>query len=362
MSASPFVSMHPILSSLVEGRSLDEAQARAAFTNILAPERSESQSAAFLALIQARGPVVAELVGGATVMREHVSAVDVPAGLTIVDTCGTGGTHSRCFNISTSAAIVAAAAGREHQIAVAKHGNRSVTSASGSANVLDALGVKMPVSGITLTRCLDEVGLCFCFAPAHHPVMKYAGPIRQALGFRTIFNLLGPLTNPAGARRQLIGVPDERIADLMIQTLQRLGADRAMVITTGLPQGDGTKGAERRLGEMTPCAPIHARELHQNQITTSTLDPTSLGLSPCTPTDLEVDSPDASAVVIREVLAGNAGPARDTVILNAGAALLMADAAANLRDCMTMAEAAIDDGRAAATLEGLVRLTQADAT
>ena len=196
--------MKTLLAQLVDGQPLSAEQAVQGFERIMSGQAEPAQTGALLALISQRGPTVDELVGAATVMRQKAVPVAVPEGLTIIDTCGAGGTGSTFFNISTAAALVAAGAGRSLGLGVAKHGNRSVTSRSGSSNVLENLGVNLQAPPEVLTKCLDEAGMCFCYAPAHHPAMKYAGPVRAALGFRTVFNLIGPLTNPAGARRQLV--------------------------------------------------------------------------------------------------------------------------------------------------------------
>src|SRR5690606_23819214 len=197
---------------------------------------------------------------------------EVPHGLTVVDTCGVGGTKSSFFNISTAAGLVVAAIGRPRGVVVAKHGNRAITSRSGSSQALETLGVKLQVSGETLTRCLDEVGFCFCFAPSHHPAMKHAAPIRAELGIRTIFNLIGPLTNPAGATRQLIGVPTAALTATFAEVLRELAAEHAMIVHSTLPDG-------RPLGELTNFGPTIAHELHRGMIKSITIDPADLGVS-----------------------------------------------------------------------------------
>ncbi len=342
--------MKELLSQLLTNQPLSRDQAEAGFETIMTGQADPAQTGAFLALMQTRGPVVDEVVAGATVMRRHLVPVRVPEGLTIIDTCGTGGTHSTFFNISTSAAIVAAAAGRPKGLAVAKHGNKSVTSASGSANVLGELGVTVPAAPEVLTQCLDEIGICFCFAPAHHPAMKHAGPVRQALGFRTIFNLLGPLTNPAGARRQLLGVPNVQIAQLMIAALKQLDAEEAMVVTTTLPDG-------KTLGEMTNCAPTTLEHLKAGRIDQSELDAAALGMPLALPESVSVATPAESAAVIRGVFAGESGPARDIVLLNTAAALRVGGLTDDWAEGVALAAEALDSGAAAKTLETLVKLT-----
>ncbi|MEM9881899.1 MAG: anthranilate phosphoribosyltransferase [Planctomycetota bacterium] len=344
--------MKDLLAQLLTGAALDVDQAVAAFGAVMAGEAEPAQTAALLTLIAQRGPTADELVGAATAMRRVAVPVDVPAGLTAVDTCGAGGTGSSVFNISTAAALVAAAAGRPRGVAVAKHGNRSVTSRSGSSNVLETLGVNLDAKPETLTRCLDEAGMCFCYAMTHHPAMRFAGPVRAALGFRTIFNLVGPLTNPAGARRQLIGVPSPEVAGLMAEALQRLGAERAMLVHTVLPGGAS-------LGELTTFGPATATELRHGMVQTYPVDPAALGLPFALPDSVTIEDPADSARLVMRVLDNQPGPARDITILNAAAALLVADAVDTLEYGLELAAAAVADGAAKRVLETLVTLTNA---
>ncbi len=344
--------MKALLQQLVAGESLSVEQAVHGFDLIMTGRAEPAQTGALLSLIAQRGPTVDEVVGAAQVMRREAVPVRCPAGLTIVDTCGAGGTGSTLFNISTAAALVAAAAGRPRGVAVAKHGNRSVTSRSGSSNVLEQLGVRLDASGQTLTRCLDEAGMCFCYAPQHHPAMKHAGPVRAALGFRTIFNLLGPLTNPAGARRQLIGVPSPEAAQLMAEVLLRLDAERTMLVHTVLPDGHS-------LGELTTFGPASAVELHHGMTRQYPIDAASLGLPFALPDSVTIQTPADSAKLVMRVLDNQPGPARDIVVLNAAAALMVADAVESLEAGLVLASDAINDGRAKRVLEQLVKLTQA---
>ncbi|MFP4144908.1 MAG: anthranilate phosphoribosyltransferase [Phycisphaeraceae bacterium] len=348
--------MKHLLAQLLDGTPLDVEQAIEAFDLIMTGEAPPAQTGALLALIETRGPSVEEIVGAATVMRRKLRAVTVPDGQTLVDTCGTGGTKSTFFNISTAAAIVTAAAGRELGIGVAKHGNRSVTSRSGSAQVFEALGVKIQVQPQTLTRCLEDAGICFCFAPAHHPAMRHAGPVRQQLGFRTIFNLVGPLTNPARANRQLLGVASKELTGQIAEVLDRLHARRALVVHSVLPTG-------QPLGELTTLAPAEVTEVHDGTLRSYELDPASLGLKP--PADaaaISIDGPEASAAIIRGVLDGENGPARDIVRLNAAAALMAAGGAADLSEGLQRAAEAIDSGTAKKGLERMAQITQEDPT
>ncbi len=345
--------MKELLAQLATGQPLSEQQAHLAFDRIMSGEADPIQTAAMLSLIQLRGPAVEEIVGAAQVMRERVCPVEVPEGLTVIDTCGMGGTGSIFFNISTTAALVAAAVARPHGVTVAKHGNRAITSRSGSAQVLESLGVKLQVAPTTITRCLDEAGIGFCFAPSHHKAMKHAMPIRQSLGFRTIFNLLGPLTNPAGARRQLIGVPSRELTQTIAEVLCRLDAEHAIIVHSESPDANG-------LGELTTFGPNHICELRHGTLKTHQLDPESLGLPFAVPGSLTVDGPDQSAALVRQVLEGRHGPARDIVALNAAAALLVAGVAKNYQDGLDQACQAIDNKTAARALDRLISLTQAD--
>ena len=343
--------MKALLDQLVGGQALTTPQAEEAFDLIMTGRAEPAQTGALLALIAQRGPTVEEIVGAARVMRREVVPVQVPPGRVVVDTCGAGGTGSTLFNISTAAALVVAAAGRDRGVVVAKHGNRSVTSRSGSSNVLEQLGVKLDVSGPTLTRCLEEAGMCFCFAPQHHPAMKHAGPVRAALGFRTIFNLLGPLTNPAGAPRQLIGVPSTEVGHLMAEALLRLDAQRALLVHTRMPDGHS-------LGELTTFGPATAIEVHHDMTRQYPIDPVGLGLPFAIPDSVTIQSPADSARIVTRVLERQHGPARDIVSLNAAAALQVADAVDSLEEGLDLATQAIDRGDAKAVLDRLVELTR----
>lgn len=345
--------MKHLLQQLVEGESLTRAQAVEAFELIMEPSEAggtPAQVGALLALIASRVPTVDELVGAATVMRSRVVRVPVPAGLTVLDTCGAGGTGSSFFNISTTAALVVAGLSRSRGVVVAKHGNRAITSKSGSAEVLEALGVNLSAPPETLTRCLDEAGVCFCFAQRHHPAMKNVAPIRKELGVRTIFNLLGPLTNPAGATRQLIGVPTAELTVTFAAVLGELGAERAMIVHSTLPDG-------RPLGELTNFGPSVAQEFCRGAMRGLTIDPADLGVPFAVPESVTVKDAAGSAALVREVLAGRHGPARDVVRLNAAAAFVVADLASDLREGLELATESIDTGAASGALEKLAAVT-----
>ncbi|MFA9479380.1 anthranilate phosphoribosyltransferase [Phycisphaerales bacterium AB-hyl4] len=352
--------MKHLLAHLVTGNTLSTEQAVEAFELIMTGQATPAQTGALLAMIEHRGATIDEIVGAATVMRDKVKCVTVPAGLRVIDTCGTGGDHAGTFNISTAAALVAAGAGKPQGIAVAKHGNRSVTSNSGSSQVLDTLGVKLQVTPDTLSRCLEEAGLCFCFAPSHHPAMKHAAPIRAELGFRTLFNVLGPLTNPAGATRQVIGVFATQMTKPIANVLARLGADHAMVVHGQIPDDDG-KHVDG-LDELSTCGPSQISEVRDGKVKTYEIDPDDLGLSYSHPKALKVDSPERSAAVIRELLEGEVGPPRDIVMLNAAAALVVAELAEDLPEGLELARESIDSGAAKQALDRLVEITTADPT
>jgi anthranilate phosphoribosyltransferase len=342
--------MKEILSALLNELTLSRQQMVDVFEQIMTGQAEPAAVGAFLALIQQRGASVEEITGAATVMRDKVTKVTVPDGLTAIDTCGTGGDHAGTFNISTAAAIVAAGAGRAENLVVAKHGNRSVTSKSGSSQVLETLGVKLMVTGETLTQCLDEAGLCFCFAQAHHPAMKHAAPIRAALGIPTIFNILGPLTNPAGASCQVMGVFSHNLTEPIAQVLANLGTKNAMVV-----HGKG-------VDELVTWGASRVSQVLDGEVSTYDINPADLGIKPCRVEELQVDSPVGSAGVIEDILSGKKGPARDIVCLNAGAALFVGGVAKDLATGYALAQHAVDSGAAKGALDKLVAITQADAS
>ncbi len=351
--------LQTLLRIIATGRTLSETQAHDAFAAVMAGHATDAQIGALLAGLQARagGPAVDEIVGAARAMRDHARPVHVPDDIDVIDTCGTGGDSTGTFNISTTAAIIAAAAGAH----VAKHGNRSVTSNSGSSQVLEQLGVRLDCDDATLQRCLTQARLCFCFAPAHHPAMKHAVGPRKQLGFRTIFNVLGPLTNPAGAKRQVIGVFDDRLTETLAAVLDRLGAVHAMVVhgkTLAAP--DTTEGG-LGLDEITTTGPTQITVLKRGIIETSQLHPADLGLNAAGLAELRIDGVEASARVVLAVLDGMKGPARDIAALNAAAALVVADRAADLHEGLALAFEAIDSGAARQCLDQLVRITRAGA-
>lgn len=337
-----------ILKQLLMGMPLSVRQAESAFEQILSGTWTDAHIGAMLALIASRpgGPTVDELVGGARVMRRHVTPIAVPAtGGRLIDTCGTGGAP-KAFNVSTIAAIVTAAAA-PGRVLIAKHGSTSRTG-RGSAELMQALGVNVAASPEAQTRCLEKLGVCFCFAIHHHPAMKHAAPARKALGFPTIFNLLGPLTNPAGAPRQLMGTYSADLAQKLAHTLARLGAQKAIVVTSH----DG-------LDELTITDTNIVHTVENGAISTRVLDARSLGLVHVKFESLVVATLEDAVRIARDVITGVKGPHRDMVLLNAAGALVAADAAADFAEGILQAARAIDSGAAAQTLDGLIAQSNA---
>lgn len=345
--------MKELLKQLVAGQSLSESQAFLAFTTLMAGEADAAQMASLLTLLAVREPTIDELVGAATAMRKFATAIDAPED--VVDTCGTGGVHSRIFNVSTTAAIVAAACG----VPVAKHGNRSVTSKSGSADVLSALGVNLNASPAVQARCLRELNICFAFAQKHHPSMKHIAPVRQSLGFTTIFNLCGPLANPAGSRRQLMGVGQLPLTEKMLHVLMRMGARRAMVVHgfVGNPPCGGELDQRTRLCEISTFGPTQVCQFDGSSLKTYTVWPSDLDLLTETVADVEISTPAESANLMKSILMGGQVPGRSLVLANAAGALWVGGKVTTLREGVELAAHAIDSGAAARTLEKLISLT-----
>jgi anthranilate phosphoribosyltransferase len=329
------------IGKLVNREDLSEAETIDVMDQIMTGEATPLQVAAFLTALRMKGETVQEITGAARVMREKVHRVGVKANR-VLDTCGTGGDQKGTFNISTTSAFVVAGAG----VTVAKHGNRSVSSQSGSADVLAALGVKIDASKEKVEECLEKIGIGFLFAPLLHEAMKYAVQPRRDIGIRTIFNLLGPLTNPAGATHQLTGIYDGGLTELIAQVLRNLGTVRAMVV-------HGLEG----LDEISLSGPTRVSELKEGQVRTYTLTPEELGLERCRLEELLGGSPEHCAHALRGVLGGEKGPKRDVVLLNAGAALYVARAADSLAEGMHLAAQSIDSGKAREKLEFLIQTT-----
>jgi len=328
---------------VLDGHDLTRDEACEAMSSIMRGETTPAQIAGFLVALRAKGETADEIAGCADAMRGRVLAVH-PRRDDLVDTAGTGGDGARTLNISTAAALVAAAAGA----GVAKHGNRAVSSASGSADVLEALGFELEQQPERIARSIDELGFGFLFAPAHHPAMRHAAAVRRELGTRTVFNLLGPLTNPAGARAQIVGVYSPGLVRTIAEVLARLGTRRAFVV-------HGAGGID----ELSPCGPNQACEVVGGDVHERTIDPEELGLERCSPEELRGGSPAENAQAIRNVFAGEPGARRDAILLNAAGAIAAAGRADDLQDGLELARRAVDSGAAAERLEQLVAFSRA---
>ena len=328
------------IDDVCSGTHLTADHASAVLDEIMEGRASDVQTGAFLVALRAKGETVAELVGLARTMRRLAAGVEV-ARDDLVDTAGTGGGPST-FNISTSAALVAAAAG----CAVAKHGNRSSTSRSGSADLLEALGVRIDLDPPAVARCIDEVGFGFMFAPRHHAAMKHVVPVRKELAVRTIFNFLGPLTNPAGASRQLLGVSDRRYQETIAEALVGLGCERALVVR-----------AEDGVDELGIEGQTRVIEVKDRTTEEWFVNPESLGLERAEVADIHGGSPEENAATVNRVFEGQSGPARDVVVLNAGAAILVGGGATDLAEGMERAAKAIDSGAARDVVARLVEMS-----
>ncbi len=330
------------LSKIVEGRNLTEEESAQVMGEIMSGTATPAQIGGFLTALRLKGETVAEITGCARTMREYAVAVK-PAVSRLVDTCGTGGDRAGTFNISTAAAFVVAGAG----LPVAKHGNRSVSSRCGSADVLEALGVNLQLSAGQIASCIEEVGIGFLFAPSLHVAMKHAVGPRREMGIRTIFNILGPLTNPARAQAQVIGVFDPALTELMAGVLQRLGVERAMVV-------HGMDG----LDEISISAPTRVTELKDGRIETYWIEPETMGLPRSSLEDVRGGLAPENAALIRKILEGKPGPEADIVVANAAAAITVGGLAGNLPEGVAIARESIRLGRALRKLEGLVSITR----
>jgi len=342
VSAPPNELVTEAIETLSGGRDLSAEESAAVLAEIMSDAVSPVQIAGFLVALRTKGETVEELVGLATTMRRLALRVEVNRQ-DLLDTAGTGG-GAHTFNVSTTAALIAAGAG----CAVAKHGNRSATSSSGSADLLEALGARIDLDAAAVARCIEETGFGFMFAPAHHHATRSVGPVRRELAVRTIFNFLGPLTNPAGARRQLIGVSEPRYLETIAGALARLGVDRALVVA-----------GEDGLDEVSASAPTRVLEVNGELIAAYTVHPAELGIDGDAGAAPPGGTPEENAMLTRAVLAGGGGPARELAIVNGGAAIYAAGAAASLRDAVALARDVVDDGRAARALERFVAATQA---
>ena len=331
------------LARLLDGHDLSRAEARAVMNEVMDGEATPAQIGGLLVALRLKGETADEIAGCAEAMRAHVLAVR-PARDDLVDTAGTGGDGASTINISTAAALVAAAAGA----GVAKHGNRAVSSACGSADVLEALGFRLELPPARIERSIDELGFGFLFAPTHHPAMRHAAPVRRELAARTIFNVLGPLTNPAGARAQVVGVYAPALVPTIAQVLAQLGARRAFVV-------HGAGGID----ELSPAGPNLVCEVADGEVRQREIDPLELGVPRCDPGELRGGSPEENAAAILAVFAGENGGRRSAVLLNAAGAIAAAGHANDLREGLGLAVEALDSGAAAARLEELIRFSQA---
>jgi anthranilate phosphoribosyltransferase len=332
------------ITRLLEGYDLTRAEARDVMGTIMRGEATPAQIGGFLVALRFKGETAAEIAGCAEAMREHVLAVH-PKREDLVDTAGTGGDNAHTLNISTAAALVAAAAGA----GVAKHGNRAVSSSSGSADVLEALGFELDLPPERIEQSIDELGFGFLFAPTHHPAMKYAAPVRRELATRTVFNVLGPLTNPAGARAQVVGVFGADLVPTIAAVLAELGAHRAFVV-------HGAGGID----ELSPAGPNLVAEVVRGQVVERTIDPLELGVPRCSPDELRGGSPEENAAAIRRVFDGADGGARDAILLNAAGAIAASGHATDLREGLELAREAVASGAAGERLDALVAFSRGD--
>jgi len=329
------------IKKLVSGSSLDSEEAAGVMQQIMKGEATPAQFGAFVTALRLKGETVDEIVGLAGVMRAN--AILVKVSCEVVDTCGTGGDGSGTFNISTAAAFIAAGAG----LTVAKHGNRAMSSRCGSADVLEALGVNINLDAEQVSECLDQVGIGFMFAPIFHPAMKHAAASRREIGIRIVFNILGPLTNPAGARSQVLGVSEKPLVDKLAQALGKLGCRHALVVH-----------GEDGLDEITICDTTYICELKNGEVESYTTSPEELGVKRACLKDIRGGSASDNAAMVRDVLRGGQGAYRDVALVNAAAALLAGDKVESLKQGVELAAEVIDKGYALEKLEQFVKISQ----
>jgi anthranilate phosphoribosyltransferase len=334
-----------LVGAMLDGRDLTREEAREAMHEIMRGEATQAQIAGFLVALRAKGETADEIAGCAEAMRGHVLPVQ-PQRTDLVDTAGTGGDGKHTLNISTAAALVAAAAGA----GVAKHGNRAASSQTGSADVLEALGFELDIPPEAIAQSIDDLGFGFMFAQAHHPAMKYAAPVRKELGTRTVFNVLGPLTNPARARAQVVGVYSAALVRPIAEALVQLGSHRAFVV-------HGADGID----ELSPTGPNLVCEVVDGGVRERTIDPAELGLEPCRIEELAGGSPPENAALIRAVFEGEQSGRRSAILLNAAGAIAAGGHAEDLHEGIELARAAIDSGAATARLDELISFSKAAA-
>lgn len=330
------------ISKIIEGINLSKDEMISVMSQIFKGEATNSQIASFITALRIKGETVPEIAGAVQVMREMATKVNTRAK-NLVDTCGTGGDQANTFNISTTAAFIAAGAG----VPVAKHGNRSVSSQSGSADVLKALGVNIEIDVKKVEQCLDEIGIGFLFAPGLHGAMKYAIGPRREIKIRTIFNILGPLTNPAGAKNQIIGVYGPKLTGTLARVLKDTGSEHVFVV-------HGNDGMD----EITLTTKTSVAELKNGVVKEYEFDPQDYGLSLCQPEDLKGGSPEENADITKSILSGAKGPKRDIALLNAAAAIIVSKKAVDFPSALSLAANSIDSGKASQKLEKMIKLTQ----
>ncbi|MEN3930810.1 anthranilate phosphoribosyltransferase [Microvirga sp. W0021] len=333
-------SFKPYLAKVATGASLTREEAKAAFDALLSGEVTPAQAGGFLMALRVRGETVEEITGAVTAMREKMLRVKAPEGA--VDIVGTGGDHSGSYNISTLAAMIIAGCG----VTVAKHGNKAASSKSGSADVLSSLGIELGLTPAGIEKCLKEAGLCFMFAQTHHASMRHVASARVELGTRTLFNLLGPLANPAGVKYNLIGVPAEMWLEPLAKVLRDLGSERVWMV-------HGSDG----LDEMTTTGPTHVVAVENGELRRFSVTPEEVGLKRAEPADLKGGDPDYNAKALRAVLDGAQNPYRDVAVLNAAGALVVAGKAATLQEGVKMAQESLDSGKALMALERLISVS-----
>ena len=345
-SETQTLSIVPTLNRLAAGETLSRSEAAEVMDAVMTGVVPPVQIAGLLTALRMRGETVDEVTGFAETMRSHSLRVELPAGAPVVDTCGTGGDAACSFNVSTTAAFVVAGAG----VRVAKHGNRSMTSQCGSADLLEALGAVISLTPEAVAASIERAGMGFMFAQSYHPAMRHVGPVRRELGIRTVFNILGPLTNPAGVKRQVVGVSTPAVATLMAEVLGNLGAERVLIVSSA----DG-------MDELTLAGPNSVTEFdaERGECRTYAFDGMELGLGRATRDDLRGGDPQENLRITRSVLHGQHGAYRDTVLLNAGAALYAACVVTSIADGVEQAAESIDSGKAARAAADFVAATQA---
>jgi anthranilate phosphoribosyltransferase len=330
------------ISKVIEGKNLTESEARSAMQAIMSGEATSAQTASFLTALRLKGETVEEITSFARVMREFAVRISPKVKGPLIDTCGTGGDKIKTFNISTAVALVASSAG----IPVAKHGNRSVTSKAGSADVFETLGVKIDPEPLKVQQCIEEIGFGFMFAPVFHGAMKYATPVRREIGIRTVFNILGPLTNPAGAQAQILGVYDRGLTETLAKVLGGLGVRHAMVV-------HGLDG----LDEISNVGKTQISELKNGEVRTYVVKPEDFGFNLAKPEEICGYDKEENAILLIKLLRGEDGPRRDLVLMNSAAAMIVGGKASDFKEGVKIAKESIDSGNAYEKLRALIKAT-----